>query len=298
MVGSDSWSTVVSALDPQSVFGSSLVLVRFGDNPDLRAEDASSFTLSASYTPPSLSGLQLAASYFALSASGRPAAVPYTYNLLNDPAYASVITRNPSAQLLEDVCDADDISDASLLACRDVDAPIAAIADLRTQNTVGQKTRGVDFTGRYSFNTVRGAPTIGLMGTYVFDYLVSAHVGEPYVERVNMQHNPLALRFRASLHWKPSSFGGGAYLNFASAYRDDASLPERPVSQWTTMDLQVFYESDPWGADAFSLRVALDVLNAFNEPPPFLNNPVGVGYDQENGDLRGRMALLTVRARF
>jgi hypothetical protein len=40
--------------------------------------------------------------------------------------------------------------------------------------------------------------------------------------------------------------------------------------------------------------VALDLLKAFNQLPPFLNNSVGVGYDQENGDLTGRMARLTV----
>jgi hypothetical protein len=42
--------------------------------------------------------------------------------------------------------------------------------------------------------------------------------------------------------------------------------------------------------------LALNVQNLLNINPPFLNNSaVGLGYDQENADLYGRMVSFEVR---
>ena len=45
-------------------------------------------------------------------------------------------------------------------------------------------------------------------------------------------------------------------------------------------------------------QFALNAQNLFNVDPPFLNNPVGVGYDQENAVPFGRLVSVEVRKRW
>jgi outer membrane receptor protein involved in Fe transport len=46
-------------------------------------------------------------------------------------------------------------------------------------------------------------------------------------------------------------------------------------------------------------QFALNAQNLFNVNPPFLNNnAVGIGYDQENADLYGRMVSFEIRKRW
>jgi iron complex outermembrane receptor protein len=68
------------------------------------------------------------------------------------------------------------------------------------------------------------------------------------------------------------------------------------VSSWTTLDLNFSYaiarhSGGPLSGTTFSLSAE----NVFDRKPPFLNNSVGVGYDQENGELTGRFLSLSVR---
>jgi iron complex outermembrane recepter protein len=85
-------------------------------------------------------------------------------------------------------------------------------------------------------------------------------------------------------------------VNYDNHYRDIASVPNRAVNSWTTMDLQLSYstraDARDWLGD---MRFTLSAQNVFNTLPPFLNNAVGVGYDQENADLSGRTVSLDVR---
>ena len=90
------------------------------------------------------------------------------------------------------------------------------------------------------------------------------------------------------------------FINFENSYRDTISVPSRGVAPWTTVDLQLSYQTP---VDAFgwlgNTQVALNVQNLFNVNPPFLNNAaVGIGYDQENADLYGRLVSFEVRKRW
>ncbi len=76
-------------------------------------------------------------------------------------------------------------------------------------------------------------------------------------------------------------------------------MPARNVSSWTTFDLNLAYTfgATP-GSEAGKTTLTLGADNLFNRDPPFLNNPVGVGYDQENGDLTGRVVSLTIQRKW
>ena len=94
--------------------------------------------------------------------------------------------------------------------------------------------------------------------------------------------------------------GVATFVNFENRYRDTLSVPNRGVSAWTTVDLQLSYETT---GDALGwlghAQFVLNTQNLFDVDPPFLNNnAAGVGYDQENADLYGRMVSFEVRKRW
>jgi iron complex outermembrane receptor protein len=116
---------------------------------------------------------------------------------------------------------------------------------------------------------------------------------------VSTQNNPINFRARGSAAWTRRGLGVATFINFENSYRDTLSVPNRGVSPWTTVDLQLSYETagDTPGWLGHT-QFALNAQNLFNVYPPFLNNPVGVGYDQENADLYGRLLSFEVRMRW
>jgi iron complex outermembrane recepter protein len=136
--------------------------------------------------------------------------------------------------------------------------------------------------------------------TYLIRYAQSNTPTSPLDNIVSTQNNPVNLRARASAAWERRGLGVAGFVNFENSYRDTLSVPSRGVSPWTTIDLQLSYRASP---DALgwlgNTQVALNVQNLFNVDPPFLNNAaVGIGYDQENADLYGRLVSLEVRKRW
>jgi iron complex outermembrane receptor protein len=116
----------------------------------------------------------------------------------------------------------------------------------------------------------------------------------PLIEHVSTQNYPVNFKMRSSARWQRGSVDVSTTVNFANGYRDTFS--RRHVDSWTTIDLHAAYTFNrakpDWAGDT-TLSVGID--NLLDKNPPFLNNSVGIGYDQENGDLIGRMLSLTVR---
>ena len=116
---------------------------------------------------------------------------------------------------------------------------------------------------------------------------------------LNTQYYPINLRFRGSLSWERGGFGASLFTNFDNGYRDVQSVPNRSVSSFTTVDMQLRYRIDGSRRGFLAnTEVALTAENVFNSSPPFLNNPQGVGYDQENADLTGRILSVDIRKRW
>ncbi len=158
----------------------------------------------------------------------------------------------------------------------------------------------MDLIGRYSLENHAGRFDFGLNGTYLFRYSQSNTPSSPLDNIVSTQNNPINLRARGSAAWTRRGFGAAGFVNFENRYRDMLSVPNRGVSPWTTIDLQLSYQT-PGDALGWlgNTQFALNVQNLFNVNPPFLNNnAVGLGYDQENADLYGRMASFEIRKRW
>jgi hypothetical protein len=176
---------------------------------------------------------------------------------------------------------------------------VAAVIDNRLRNIALLRTSGIDLIGKYSRDGKSGRYDFGFNGTYLLRYAQANSPGSPLLNIVSTQNNPIDFRARASAAWMRRGLGVSTFLNFDNGYRDTQSTPSRGVSPWTTIDLQLSYETtgDTLGWLAHT-QFALNVQNLFNTFPPFLNNPVGVGYDQENADLYGRIVSVEVRKRW
>jgi iron complex outermembrane recepter protein len=177
---------------------------------------------------------------------------------------------------------------------------VSIIVDDRLRNIAMLKTNGLDLIGKYTAESRAGRFDFGLNTTYLIRYAQSNTPTSPLDNIVSTQNNPVNLRARASAAWEHRGLGVAGFVNFENSYRDTLSVPSRGVSPWTTIDLQLSYRASP---DALgwlgNTQVALNVQNLFNVDPPFLNNAaVGIGYDQENADLYGRLVSLEVRKRW
>jgi iron complex outermembrane recepter protein len=90
--------------DPTSQTGKSIVLEYAGGNPTLKPEKATIWTASLDFTPPQIPGLKATATYFNYRFKDKISTpVVDTAAELTDPAYAYVLTKNPSLGLIQQI---------------------------------------------------------------------------------------------------------------------------------------------------------------------------------------------------
>ena len=298
MVAASSQSVISRVNDPSSPTGQSKVLTLFGANPNLRPETARSWTLGADFALQSAPRLSFALTYFNIDYTNRiDEALINPADVLTQPSFAWLVTRNVTPAELSTAC-AQTVFQGPQQACPT--SGITTILDNRLRNIAQLKTDGIDLISRYSFENQRGRFDFGLNATYLFRYSQSNTPSSPLENIVSTQSNPINLRARGSAAWARRGFGVATFVNFENSYRDTLSVPNRGISPWTTIDLQLSYDTP---ADApgwlVNTRFALSAQNLFNVYPPFLNNSaVGLGYDQENADLYGRIVTLEIRKRW
>jgi outer membrane receptor protein involved in Fe transport len=297
MVAKNSYSQLLTLSDPSSPTGSTTVLARFGTNTDLRPENARSWTVGTDLALKSVPGLSFSLTYFNINYSGRIADAQFGPNVLSLPTFGWLFNRNVTAAELTDVCSHSVFVGPG--TCQTSAAGVGTIADNRLRNIALLKTDGVDLIGKYSFESKAGKLDFGLNGAYLFAYSQANTPGSALVNIVSTQNNPINIRARGSASWTLRGLGASAFVNFENSYRDTLSVPNRRISPWTTIDLQLSYETtgDTLGWLGHT-QFIVNAQNLFDIYPPFLNNQVGVGYDQENADLYGRMVSFEVRKRW
>jgi iron complex outermembrane recepter protein len=238
-------------------------------------------------------GLSLALTYFDTNYENRIESVALTPDVLNEPEFAWLVNTNFTSAQREAICNQTLFAGAAG-AC--LGAPIGAIVDNRLRNIEDLETRGLDLIGKYGFETAFGRFAVGLNATYLLGYIEQKTPDSPLVPLLNTQNNPINLRFRSSLSWERAGFGASVFTNFDNGYRDVLSVPSRSVHSFTTLDLQLRYRIDGSRPGLLAnTQIALSAENLFNSSPPFLNNPQGVGYDEENADLTGRILSVDIR---
>jgi iron complex outermembrane receptor protein len=271
-------------------------LIVAGNNSALKPEVATSWTAGIDIEPAGLQGLSTGLTYFHTDFANRisdPLSLPA--NVLQNAADAWLLP--PVTTAARGYICAHSQFQGTVKSC--LTEPIGAIVDLRLQNVARLDTQGVDVAARYELNQRAGQWKFGLNATYLFQYTEQPTPSSPSQELVSTVHNPIDLRLRASLAWSYRGLWAKSFLNFQNSYKDNSTTPPRSIGSWTTVTAAAGYNlhlGRSGSSEQTQFSVSAD--NLFNHMLPFVNNQYGIGYDQENASLLGRVISFSVRQKW
>ncbi len=289
-------SAVFPLPDPHSPTGMTTALVWTGGNTTLRPERAREWSFGLDFNPPVVP-VKLSVTYFKIDFSDRILPTSFLANdLLTNPVDSFRVIRDPTPAQISEVCAHSEFRGGAQASCGTTS--VGALIDLRTLNAAKLATRGLDLGSRYTYKAGSGTFTAALDGTYLLAYDLQNSPDSPVLPLRNTAEEPLTLKVRGSLDWQYGRFGTGVAVNYASEYRDITSVPNRNVSSWTTIDVQLRVRLMEGASRGNDLDLRLDAQNVGNSSAPFFNNPSGVGYDPENGMLNGRIVTARLEKRW
>ncbi|HEU4627150.1 MAG TPA: TonB-dependent receptor [Steroidobacteraceae bacterium] len=296
---SHNFAALTSFRDPTSATGSSIVLIKQTNNPDLKQETAKTWSAGADFVFKALPGSKLSLTYYSIDYTDRivfPGLASPTDILLQEDQWASVIDRHPSSAEIDAICSASYFRGA---AAQCGSAPIAAVVDFEWRNLASTRVKGLDLKFDQTIDTAaHGTFQLGLTGAYLlsFDQGVSKNV--PPVDVRDTVGNPLALKLRGTAEWyqhglNRPGFAVAFTTDHVGAYRNiDASL-NRDVSATTTFDLQLSYRTRGDVGVLSDSEIVLNATNIFNSAPPFVDREEG--YDSLNSEPYGRVVSFSIQ---
>ena len=284
-----------AAFDPYATGASTGVLQLGGGNPNLEPERAESWTAGISVDPNWLAGLHADATYFDIDFSGRVAAPGSIFDAFQSPvSIAGYFIRNPTQAQI----------DAALAA---VPGPVSGVApadgveaifDGRLTNLSNQRVRGVDLSLSYDLpRTAWGEISLNASATGLLQFSTQINPAAPPLDGLNTIFNQIDWRGRASINWRQQAWSAGLAVNYANAYENNFAVPSQSIDAAITADARLAYR---WGGDSDdgSTELALSVQNLTDEDPPFVDNPVGIGFDSTNASPVGRFINLELVRRW
>jgi iron complex outermembrane recepter protein len=282
---------LLASLDP----GSPLILERFGGNPALQAETATSGAINVSYAPAWLEGFNGQATYYHISYRNRIEVPIQDAAPLSNPYDAPFVQRNPSAAELASIVANSQFFNYS--GGNFDPATVAALVDDRYSNALKQHASGADLLLSYRQPTPVGAFTWSLNGAYLkLDQQPTA--SSPTQTLSSTIFNPPDFKARAGVTWERGELSATAHLNYVGGSKDPATSPEFKIDSWTTLDVQAAYVTDK----SFWPSARLSVENLFDRHPPFTGphsgSPPGFQFDSTNTSALGRFISLQVYKEF
>lgn len=278
--------TAISTIpDPLSPTGTSRVLFWTGNaSADLEAEESEAWSVRVEWRPAKWSGVQLGLGYFDIDFQDRIQSVNrLALSFLQDPRFASSVTRNPSREQRAAVCARASFAGVQPNDC--TDSPVAALIDIRPRNTATTRQRGIDFLAAQILDTAPGTLQVSLNASYLLRFDEAFTASESPVSIVSTQWQPVDFRTRGSIYWIRKAWSIGATAHYIDNYRDTVSNPGREIGSWTSVDVHLRYQTDhSVGGWLDDLSLSLHVKNALDREPRFFNNPDGIAYDPTNSD--------------
>ncbi|HEX8443465.1 MAG TPA: TonB-dependent receptor [Allosphingosinicella sp.] len=293
-------------IDPAQATGVALALG--GSNPEVSPERSRSWTVGAEFVPPSDPGLSVSLNYYSIRFSNRIALPSPIITVVGDPAFESIVTRDPDDEIIRQfIAGAQvslDISGPNFTNGNATPADVSVIVDGRINNTAVTTTDGLDFNFGYRFSAGRSRFVLNANLNYVFKFTDRLRPSSDPIQALDSPYRPLNIRARTQLGWNRGGWSANLFLNYADSYLDDRGDRSIPISSWTTMDIGLAYEAASPSAPAWlrGTRIALAIDNLFDvDPPRLLPDPgsaTGLGYDPVNASGRGRFVSLQLRRRW
>jgi iron complex outermembrane receptor protein len=256
-----------------------------GGNPDLKPEEANTWSAGIEFTPESLTGFKASVTYFNIDYDNQILALRGTSGLLTNPIYAPYRILSPTPAQVN----------VLLTSGLPINTPInpatvTYIQDGRRQNLGGTIAEGFDFALMNIWSLSAGEIRVGVNGTYFTTLTTAAAPGAAQVDVLNTINFPQKLRVRGELGWRREALSAVAFVNYTNAYDQTGVTPIRKIDAYTTVDLHFGYDFD---ASVNGLSIALDVQNVADTDPPFVN--IAGGYDPQSASPIGRLIALSAR---
>ncbi len=258
-----------------------------GGNPDLQPEEATTYSVGASFTPDQVPGLRMGVSYY--NVEYRNTIYKASFNdVITNPAFEAYRTINPTAaQLAAAMAEAPPEMEVPSYVTWDVIFRSYAI------NLGMRKFEGLDFDAGYDFTTENFG-----------SFSLAANANRKLVDEQQVLPNAkfndrlgtdqaVKWKGRAALTWNMAQTTIGVSANYIGSYRYNNGSTWKKADSWLTYDLVGNYALDKVRE---GLSIQARVVNVFDEEPPFVDN--ANGYLPALASPFGRQFEMTVRAKF
>ena len=275
-----------------------------GNDPDVRPEHSRSFSAGAEFAPPTLPGLRLTATYYAIRFTNRIAQPTDQIVVVGDPALEPIVTRDPELAsvtgLFGGAGQVLDFSGPGFTNGGATPADVVVVVDARTSNTAESRTSGLDLGADYAFASGPNRFRFELNANRVFRFDDRLTATSPVIHTLNTPFHAIGWRARGGASWSHGPFSTVLFVNYTGPYRDRRAGGSVPVHSYTTVDAGLaFSGSAKDGPLLNKLRLAINVQNLFDrDPPRLLPEPGftrGIGYDPVNASGRGRTISFQIR---
>lgn len=279
-----------------------------GGNLDLQPEEATTYTLGIDWEPSDQHRLSL--SWFSVDYDGRidQPAESDTTALIDEALLGGLVNREPTPAQLDVILNRITriINNTPVPFDPATDDPFVTFSNIATfdnrQNNIGlEKVDGFDFQASTMVGSRLGEWSFALNGTYYSEFTRNITATSPSIEQINRPGRPVDLKVRGRVGWTRSAWSANAYVNYTDSYEDTTAATPTKIDSWTTLDVTLRYDP-PRSADRSVLdgfTATLGISNLLdNDPPVFLNNFLGLGFDGVNASPVGRFVSLRVSKRW
>lgn len=268
-----------------------LSLYRYGGNPDLSPETATTWSAGLDYAPEG--GLRASLGYFDTAFTDR-IAQPVNENLngaLIDPALAPFVQRVSPATNPEDLALIQGLIATPGFPAAGLYPPTAygAVLDGRWVNAASVDVRGLDGAISAPLRFDDHEIVLDASAAYLLDYRMRTTATAPERSVVGRVGYPVRLRARAGGVWTRGDVSVAAHWNHVAAYEDGAG---RAIAAWNTIDAQLAWRR------ADGLRLSLSVQNLLDADPPLYDSVNGLGFDPGQANVLGRVISLQLIQRW
>ncbi|MCC6630503.1 MAG: TonB-dependent receptor [Gammaproteobacteria bacterium] len=183
-------------------------------------------------------------------------------------------------------------------------ANVTVFVDGRSQNLSVSRMKGFDLASSYRLRTDGfGSFTLSLSGTYLTDFNVGITAAATPADRLNTIFNPLQLKLRGAVNWNLGPWRASMVVNRVHGYQNNAVTPVESVGPYTPVDFTLNRDlTDLGGALAEGMDVGIEIRNAFDESPPYVNLAPSVngsgGYDASTTNPVGRLFAISLRKKW
>ncbi len=274
------------------------VIILSGANPDLDSEESATWTAGFDLRP--IAGFDVSVTYFDTTYDRRIGNPSATFRrIVADPGrLGEFLILNPSAEQVNAIYGLPYFQNPNAVP----PSAVGAIADIRKHNLAYTKVRGVDLSSSYSTAAQFGELSFALAGSYLFEYKRRSTPTTPTVDIVDTLANPIDLKLHGHFGWNRGAYGAALYVNYVDGYASTATGTSVAVDSWTTLDLNLSYQTRPESKAALlrDVRIALSIQNVLDEAPPHVDRASGDGvfYDGVNASALGRFVALQLQKVF